>query len=35
MRTEAHALIGNFAQIGKAENLKAAGIGEDRDAART
>src|SRR5580698_10447783 len=30
MRTEAHTLIGNFAQIGKAENLKAAGIGKNR-----
>ncbi len=35
MRTEAHAFISNFAQIGKAEDLIAAGIGEDRAESRT
>src|SRR5262249_31346426 len=29
MRTEAHARVGNFAQLGKAEDLIAAGIGEN------
>ncbi len=30
MRTENYTVIGDFAEIGKAENLKAAGISEDR-----
>ena len=30
VRTEHDAVIGDFAEIGKAENLKAAGVGEDR-----
>ena len=30
MRAEAHAFVGDFAKLGKAEDLKAAGIGEDR-----
>src|ERR1700738_376095 len=30
MRTKNHAVIGNFAKIGKAKDLKAAGIGKNR-----
>src|SRR5438105_11047670 len=30
MRTEAHPLVGNLAKRGEAENLVAAGIGENR-----
>src|SRR6202041_2120482 len=30
MRTEPHTLVGNFAQIGKTEDLKTAGIRKDR-----
>ncbi len=30
VRTENHAVIGDFAEIGQAKHLKAAGIGEDR-----
>ncbi len=30
VRTENYTVIGDFAEIGKAENLKAAGISEDR-----
>ena len=30
MRAEAHAFVGNFAKVGEAEDLEAAGIGEDR-----
>lgn len=32
MRTKTHAVVGDFAEIGEAENLIAAGISEDRAA---
>ena len=35
VRAESDAFVGDLAQIGEAENLEAAGIGEDRAAART
>jgi len=35
VRTEAHAFIGNLSQFHEAENLVAAGIGENRAVSRT